>query len=466
MPTFSHTFNENLFADKKSAEISCLSVNKNDAFYLGFAFGVYLNKKRSFSKKFFSMLVGDRPKVAIGIDKFPFSTLIKERFIQGLIACGVDIIEIGPSPSPVLFYSLKHFGCEASALITTHSTTSSFSNIKFSIKSGLVDIEEIQELCEKIEAGISLTNIKKGVVNEIEILETYIIQTLNHLKFNPEKRLRIGVYFSTNCIEDAVIKLLRKLPFFFIFRTFEGFTEGKECILEEKQEFLEQLISEEELDVVFILDAKGKRLTGLTKQGKVLKNDELVFLLTKNIASKWETIILNLNSSLEIEKILKSRGLKVIFSTQSYLKMKELKAEIGEDKNGNLYLRNDFYFYSDALLCIVKLLSILSFQEKNIDGLLNEIPFTFKTQEIKIKTPYSKEKLFEIKNFLLNSLNAQEIIEEEDALRIVFEKEQALISCTTIVENELTFKAEAKNIDVFLKIEKLFEEMREKILEV
>src|SRR5215213_10023922 len=46
--------------------------------------------------------------VAVGRDNRPSGRLLRDALVRGLTGCGVDVIDIGVVPTPLLYWSLHH----------------------------------------------------------------------------------------------------------------------------------------------------------------------------------------------------------------------------------------------------------------------------------------------------------------------------------------------------------------------
>lgn len=470
MKVFKHSFKEELFTTYDVRGVAFKDLTREDVFYFGLAFGNFLNKRRSFIKKIFNFLIGEKPKVVVGTDITKVSFEIKEVFVEGLITANVNVVEVGEVPAPIVYYSVSHFDCEAGVSITSsylESNFSGFSGIKFILNEEALDGEEIKEFSDALQDGIKVPEKKKGVVNEIDILETYITEALSVLKFNQNSKLKIGI----DCINSAsgfvIEKFIKRLPFKLLIKN-ETCCTG---IAEEKAESLESFAQENDLDIVFVLDGDGDKLFAFSKNGRKLIGDELGFIIARdflfrNDPKKTKNIVLDIGFSIELEKAIVKMGGTVFYSATGKSniseKMKKVKSEIGIESRGSIYIKDGFYGYDDGIFAILKILSILSFEAKTLEEILLELPYTFKTNEIRIKTMHEEEKFKSIKQSLTQNLNPDRVI-EESGVKLLFQEDSALTIRVCNTEDAISFKAEAKTIDSFIKLEKIIEDLKAKM---
>ena len=183
MATFSHIFNEDIFTTHDIRGLLGTEIKKEDAFYLGIAFGNFLHNKKTIVKKLFGVLIGEKPKVALGRDVRNSTTPFEEELIKGLVLSGINVVDVGEIPIPTVGYCVSHFDCEAGLAIGGASVGGETIKFEFFLNDEKLTGEDIKTFCEKLKSGITISSVAKGVVNEIEILETYITEILSILKF-------------------------------------------------------------------------------------------------------------------------------------------------------------------------------------------------------------------------------------------------------------------------------------------
>ncbi len=76
-----------------------------DAFFVGKAFASFLQKNKS-------------NKVVIASDGRVSSPSLKAELTKGLIESGIDVIDVGVGPTPMLYFSVYHLNCDAGIMVT------------------------------------------------------------------------------------------------------------------------------------------------------------------------------------------------------------------------------------------------------------------------------------------------------------------------------------------------------------
>ena len=106
-------------------------------------------------------------------------------------------------------------------------------------------------------------------------------------------------------------------------------------------------------------------------------------------------------------------------------KMKEEKALLGGEMSGHMFFADRYFGYDDAIYASLRLLEILSQTGKKISELLNDVPPSFSTPEIRITCPDNIK--FQVVDDIKNYFSKLYPIIDIDGVRIPFEDGWGLI---------------------------------------
>ena len=82
----------------------------NDAFFVGKSFGSFLRQNH-------------KKKISVACDGRISSPILKERLIQGLLDCGLEVFDVGLGPTPMLYFSVYHLDLDAGIMVKQHPIT-------------------------------------------------------------------------------------------------------------------------------------------------------------------------------------------------------------------------------------------------------------------------------------------------------------------------------------------------------
>ena len=103
-------------------------------------------------------------KVIVCMDGRISSSSLKKNLILGLIEVGIDVIDIGMLPTPLMYYSLGLLNISNGLMITGSHNPKDYNGIKMVIDGTTLFEEHIQEIKHNIINDNILLSDKKGVV--------------------------------------------------------------------------------------------------------------------------------------------------------------------------------------------------------------------------------------------------------------------------------------------------------------
>jgi phosphomannomutase/phosphoglucomutase len=138
--------------------------------------------------------LGGKATVAIGRDNRTSGEMFEQAVAAGLMAGGCTVLSLGLTPTPVLSFAVRHFGCDAGVMITASHNPAEYNGIKFLGSDGAgferereAEIEKIVEdggrVAEWSACGRSLT---------ADAITPYVDALLEHVP-EFERKLRVIV---------------------------------------------------------------------------------------------------------------------------------------------------------------------------------------------------------------------------------------------------------------------------------
>ena len=137
-------------------------------------------------------------------------------------------------------------------------------------------------------------------------------------------------------------------------------------------------------------------------------------------------------------------------------KMKELNSPLSGEMSGNVCYGDDFYGYDDAMYVGLRLLRILSNQNKSLSDLINVYPKTFSTPETRFDVDESRKFIIidEVKDRLKKE---DKKIIDIDGVRVEDEDGWFLMRASN-TQNQLTCRAESVSEDGLRKLISIIED--------
>jgi len=355
-----------LFGSYGILGVNNVEVTPEFAAKLGCAYGTFLGK---------------RAVVYTGRDAHESSRMIKRALIAGLMATGVDVLDLRASPVPLVRFAIKSLNGSGGLHVKRSPFDPNFINIKFFDKSGY-DISPGQE--KSIERLFFREEFNRASMEDIghldippRVVESYREFYLNNLdvksiknsnlKFVIDYSYGTPVLFFPTIIGDFGLEIV----------SLNAYMDGKRSVrsLSEFKEALNKVSSVvKSLDAHFgvLLDAGGEKIFGIDNAGEILSNTRLVAIFLKLLKMEKEefSLILPVNASFELEQYIKSLNIKIRWSsTLSKNIIREAsKADMVVDLMGG-FIFSSFLPFFDGMYSVGKLIELLS----KFDGDLNEL---------------------------------------------------------------------------------------------
>jgi mannose-1-phosphate guanylyltransferase/phosphomannomutase len=129
-----------------------------------------------------------------------------------------------------------------------------------------------------------------------------------------------------------------------------------------------------------LVDAGGERLFIVNERGELIQHERLLTIVVElflRTAKDIRTIAVPISSSGEVDLIAAPRGVQVIKTRNSHLAMMEAATAehvqfVGGTRGGFIF--TDFFFATDAMYSIAKILEMMALSEKRLGDIDLEIP--------------------------------------------------------------------------------------------
>src|SRR3954452_4334958 len=166
----SHTFNPTILREYDIRGIVGETLTEADAYALG----------RTFATKAHGE--GART-LAVGRDGRLHSGMLEAALIRGLTEGGINVMQIGMGPSPMLYFATHYLDVDGGIQVTGSHNPADYNGFKLLLKGRSVFGAEIQDIGRRSAAGDWTEG--NGSVEEVDIRETYANRLVEGLCANP-----------------------------------------------------------------------------------------------------------------------------------------------------------------------------------------------------------------------------------------------------------------------------------------
>ena len=146
----------------------------------------------------------------VGFDGRHTSPLYAENVVKGLMECGINVVNIGLVPTPVVYFSLHHLNKDAGIIITASHNPAEYNGFKMLTNEEPIWGENIQQLGIYAKNG-DFENGSNAKYEEINIKEAYFDFIVNKLQ-NGKKELKIVWDAGNGAVASILKDVVKRLP--------------------------------------------------------------------------------------------------------------------------------------------------------------------------------------------------------------------------------------------------------------
>lgn len=217
-----------------------------------------------------------------------------------------------------------------------------------------------------------------------------------------------------------------------------------------------QSMKENDADLGISFDGDADRIGVVDTKGRIIWGDQLMIIFAGDIIPhhpKAKIIGEVKCSQTMFDQIEKMGGVPIMWKVGHSLikaKMKEEGALLAGEMSGHLFFSDRYFGYDDAVYTGARLIEILSRSEKTLTQMVDELPQTFATPELRFDCP--EERKFEIVNDLKEVFRSRQKVIDIDGARIIFENGWGLVRASN-TQPILVLRFEAGSPEALRQIE-------------
>ncbi|MCK4352353.1 phosphomannomutase/phosphoglucomutase [candidate division WOR-3 bacterium] len=458
--------NPNIFRTYDIRGVADTDLKDKVVYKLGQAYGTYISGKWEVGSGKWEVGSG-KLEIGIGQDVRLSSPRIAKALIQGIIDTGVNVVDLGVIPTPVLYFSIFHYNYDGGIMVTGSHNPKEYNGFKVLKGKETIYGEEIQKLRKLIETENFMQG--KGKLTKKEPVADYINFVKGKIKINPpqaEKKLVIDpgngtcgpiasqIFKDLGCeIECIHCEPDGNFPAHLPDPTIPEYTQD-----------LIKRVRNTKADFGIGYDGDGDRIGVIDELGNIIWGDKLLGLFAKPVLKEYPgaPIIFEVKCSEGLIEYIKSLGGRpLMWKTGHSLikaKMKEENSPLAGEMSGHMFFADNYYGYDDAIFASLRLLEILASEKRTLSELISEIPAYYSTPEIRIDS--EDELKFELVDKIKNYFKSKYPVIDIDGARIKFKDGWGLVRASN-TQPILVLRFEAKTKK---RLEEIKKEVTDKLL--
>ncbi len=374
--------------------------------------------------------------VVVGQDTRPSSASLAAAFIEGLLATGCDVIDLGPCPTPVSYWYATRQGNLPRAMITGSHLEASKNGVKFSIGNRPLYGDTIQAFYQRIQNQDFVQASTPGTRTTHDAKADYIADIQQDITLEHPPRVVL------ECYRGATALIAREL---FTALGCE-IVECLNCSVSDgtfsthqpnpsEAENLRELIAavqhhNAELGIAF--DGDGDRVGIVDNNGTIIDADRLLALLARDLLSRQPgaVVVVDVSGSSVVTNEVRRLGGTPIMCRNGHpfikVAMDKHAAALGGEVSGHIFIDDNYYGFDDGLYAAVRLVEAIANAGKPLSEIDASIPRLYSTPVYRPHCP--PEQMPDAIAAVKAELSAQaQTVTEIDGLRLDFDNGWGLI---------------------------------------
>ncbi|MGH7879359.1 MAG: phosphomannomutase/phosphoglucomutase, partial [Candidatus Binataceae bacterium] len=401
--------------------------------------------------------------ITLGRDCRLTSDALRDRLIEGLIPAGINVVEIGVVPTPLLYFSVLHWKMDGGAMITGSHNAAEYNGFKLGVGPSTIFGDEIQRLRKIIDARAFTTTGAKGQLTAREVIPEYNEFIMHDITVKPG--MKVAVDGGNGCGGAVAAPLMRAMGI----DTVELYIEmdGRfphhhpDPTVAENMRDLQAAVAQSGAQVGIAYDGDADRIGAVDENGRIVWGDELLIAFARSILQEraGAAIIGDVKCSRRLyEDVARRGGRAIMWKTGHSLiksKLREEKAALAGEMSGHIFFNDRYYGFDDAIYASFRLLEILSNEGRGLGAILSDLPATHSTPELRLDCPDDRK--FEVVRRAADYFRSRYETIEIDGARVNFPGGWGLVRASN-TQPALVMRFEADDAKRLGEIRALFED--------
>ena len=430
------------------------NITENTAYTIGRVFGYIVFEKLKSNN------------ISLGYDGRLTSPKLYKALSIGLKDAGANVKSIGMCPTPMLYFADYYLKTDAALMITGSHNPSEYNGFKMVMNKHSFFSENIQKF-KTILKTIKLEK-KEGSVEHIDIIDAYVERVLKNISI--KNKLKISWDIGNGAMGVIINKLISKLKNtenILLNQDVDGNfpNHHPDPTVPKNMEQLIDSVNKNKCDIGLAFDGDGDRLGVVDNNGNIIWADQYMLVLCSEVVNLYNNpkIIMDVKCSKVFFDESKKIGCEPIMERTGHSpikeKMKEIKSPLSGEMSGHICYGDDFYGYDDAMYVALRLLRILSNQEKSLFEIIDQYPKTYSTPETRFDVEEIKK--FQIIEDIKKRLSTFDgNIIDIDGIRVETNDGWFLMRASN-TQNQLTCRVESTSQDGLIELINIVENQLE-----
>lgn len=397
----------------------------------------------------FALTSGQR-QLVIGRDGRLSSERIHQQLIQGVLATGCDVIDLGLVATPMLYFAAEFLETRAGVMVTGSHSEPDVNGLKIMLNGQPLADGQILELAECVK--LKRFEQGAGALSEYDIADAYIDQIADDVVV--ASPIKVVLDCCNGAASETAPTLFAALGCEVVplFCEVDG-NFPNHCPDPGKPGNLQSLIDEvlkQEADLGLAFDGDADRVVAVTGDGRVVDPDKMLMLFARDVLTRnpGADVVYDIKCSRNLSHVIAQHGGRPVMwkSGHSLIKQKmvETEALLGGEFTGHYCFKERWFGFDDGMYSGARLIELLTLEATTLAAAIDELPSSFSTPELHI-TVNESEKFGIIDKLQASSLFNDGQMTTVDGIRVEYPTGWGLVRASnTCAALSLRFEADSE----------------------
>jgi phosphomannomutase len=331
--------------------------------------------------------------VAVGRDGRLSGPSLSAALVRGLVASGVDVIDVGRVTTPMLYFAASTL-CSSGIQVTGSHNPKDYNGFKMVLAGRAIYGEEIQALRRRMEEAADQPRAARtaGGIRNVNLLAPYRDRIVQDVKLARPMKIVVdsgngiagasapGIFRALGC---EVIELFSEVDGNFP-------NHHPDPSKPENLRDLIAAINEHGAELGLAFDGDGDRLGIITRSGNNIYPDRQMMLFARDVLSRVPggTIVFDVKCTQRLAPTIREAGgVPLMYKTGHSLikaRMKEVNSPLGGEMSGHVFFKERWFGFDDGTYAGARILEILS-RTDDPSAVLDGLPTSFSTPELNVR---------------------------------------------------------------------------------
>ncbi len=412
--------NPHIFREYDIRGVADTDLTDETGFEIGRAYGTLVRRDKG-------------TRVVLGRDARLSGPRLHRAVGEGLVASGLEVLDLGAVPTPVLYFAEVHLETDGGIQVTGSHNPAEYNGFKMTLRRASVYGLMIQGLREAIDERAFESG--EGSLVPVDILEAYRAAVTGRISLTrpPQIVIDAGNGIAGPTARELLTELGCRVEALYCEPDGTFPNHLADPTVPAFMADLQAAVTAGEAELGIGFDGDGDRIGVVDRHGRLLFGDQLLAIYAADVLERLgeQKILFDVKCSQGlVEYIRASGGVPHMWKTGHSLIKAEMKRSgvpVAGEMSGHMFFAEGWYGFDDAIYAAARLLGILDRSNRPLDEMVAEIPAYASTPEIRVSC--ADEDKFGVVEQVRDRFLARDDVEvvDIDGARVIFEDGWGLV---------------------------------------